>query len=144
MKKTFMRIISLVVILSMCVPFAALADEYDLAQGDIVITGGESGQTVNQGDIHVDKPDPAPVVSSSATTSNTITVDGTGGSASVTIDNVSIDTGSSGDAGITTSGDATIIVEGDNTVKSEGTARKSTRLDTISSQVLLFYVGMMP
>lgn len=126
-----MRIISLVVILSMCVPFAALADEYDLAQGDIVITGGESGQTVNQGDIHVDKPDPAPVVSSSATTSNTITMDGTGGSASVTIDNVSIDnvsidTGSSGDAGITTSGDATIIVEGDNTVKSEGTARKGT------------------
>lgn len=132
MKKAVIRMISMALVAAMCVPFAAYAAEYDLSAGSVTVTGGaEGGQTVTHGS-NAAVADNTPVITqSSATTSNTITVDGSAGSASVTIQDVNIDTGSDAPA-ISTSGDATIIVSGDNSVQSDGAAIDADGSLTIS------------
>lgn len=131
MKQTAFRFIALILAMAMIIPYTAMAAEYDLSAGSITVTGGNDSQTVTHGE-SAPVADNAPVITqSSAVTNNTITLDGTAADVNVTIQDVNIDTGSSGEAGITTSGDVTIYVDGDNTVTSENTAIDAIGVVTI-------------
>ena len=59
-------------VMSMNLPMTTYAADWYLEKGPITVDAGDSGQTVTQGSTST--PDEAPVITSSAETSNTITI----------------------------------------------------------------------
>ena len=123
MKKIMTRLLSLV-LLGTFIPSYVLAADWDLDKGSITVSATVESQTVSQagGASAVDN---NPVItSSSGTTNNTVTITAEkNATANVTLENVNIDTGTSGGAAITTSGDGNVNIElnGTNTVQSGNT-----------------------
>ncbi len=123
--------LALALLLAVSLPVSALAGEWFIDDGDIIINATENGQTVKQGDNDAEADD-APVIKqrdSSTSTSNTITIDADeNATASVTLDGVNIvidDTWEHQEtAGICTTGngDVSIELDGKNSVKSAGYA----------------------
>ena len=120
MKKIMTRLLSLV-LLGTFIPSFVLAADWDLDKGDITVSATAESQTVSQagGSPTVDN---NPVItSSSGTTNNTVTITAEkNATANVTLENVNIDTGTTGGAAITTSGEGNVNIEldGTNRVKS--------------------------
>ena len=123
MKKIMTRLLSLV-LLGTFIPSFVLAETWDLGKGDITVTATETSQTVSQVNGET-KDDPDPVItSSSGKTNNTVTITAEkNATANVTLENVNIDTGTTGGAAITTSGEGNVNIElnGTNTVQSGNT-----------------------
>ena len=123
MKKIMTRLLSLV-LLGTFIPSFVLADNWDLDKGDITVSATVESQTVSQagGSSTVDN---NPVItSSSGKTNNTVTITAEkNATANVTLENVNIDTGTTGGAAITTSGEGNVNIElnGTNTVQSGNT-----------------------
>ena len=123
MKKIMTRLLSLV-LLGTFIPSFVLADNWDLDKGDITVSATVESQTVSQagGSPTVDH---NPVItSSSGKTNNTVTITAEkNATANVTLENVNIDTGTRGEAAITTSGEGNVNIElnGTNTVQSGNT-----------------------
>lgn len=112
--------LALALLLAVSLPVSALAGEWFIDDGDIIISATENGQTVKQGDKDaVD--DDAPVIkqrNSSTATDKTIKIETTGGAtADVTIENVNISSG--GDAIDVGSSSANITLKRDNKLFSE-------------------------
>ena len=122
MKKIMTRLLSLV-LLGTFIPSFVLAADWDLDKGDITVSATAESQTVSQagGSPTVDH---NPVITSSGTTNNTVTITAEkNATANVTLENVNIDTGTTGGAAITTSGEGNVNIElnGTNTVQSGNT-----------------------
>lgn len=116
--------LALALLLAVSLPVSALAGEWFIDDGDIIISATENGQTVSQG--NTTEADVAPVIKqrdSSNSTDKVIKViaekDAT---ANVTLGGVNIDASSRGNntAGIRTTGDGNVTIEldGNNSVKS--------------------------
>ena len=128
MKKIITRLLSLV-LLGAFIPGFVLADSWYLEDGDITVNATETSQIVSQGG--TSKPDSNPIISTRApgssetgATNNTVTITAEkNATANVTLENVNIDTGTSGGAAITTSGEGNVNIEldGTNTVQSGNT-----------------------
>ena len=123
MKKIMTRLLSLV-LLGTFIPSFVLAADWNLDKGDITVSATAENQTVSQagGSPTVDH---NPVItSSSGKTNNTVTITAEkNATANVTLENVNIDTGTTGGAAITTSGEGNVNIElnGTNTVQSGNT-----------------------
>ena len=122
MKKIMTRLLSLV-LLGTFIPSFVLAADWDLDNGSITVSATAESQTVSQagGSPTVDN---NPVITSSGTTNNTVTITAEkNATANVTLENVNIDTGTTGGAAITTSGEGNVNIEldGTNTVQSGNT-----------------------
>ena len=123
MKKIMTRLLSLV-LLGTFIPSFVLAADWDLDKGSITVSATVENQTVSQagGSPTVDN---NPVItSSSGTTGNTVTITAEkNATANVTLENVNIDTRTTGEAAITTSGEGNVNIEldGTNTVQSGNT-----------------------
>ena len=115
MKKIMTRLLSLV-LLGTFIPSYVLAADWDLDKGSITVSATVESQTVSQagGASAVDN---NPVItSSSGTTNNTVTITAEkNATAKVTLENVNIDTGTTGGAAITTSGEGNVNIELDGT-----------------------------
>ena len=102
----------------LCVVISALmfvtmfAGEYDLVDGDVSVNAGETEQTVTQGG-GTPVQDSAPVITSSAETSNTVTIASSGdATAQVTIQNAEINTsGPESAVTVTTGSSAEITIQ---------------------------------
>lgn len=133
----------LCVMLSALMFFTMFAGDWNLADGDIFINASEAGQTVTQG-TNAPVADSAPVISSSAETSNKVTISGSGdataqvaiqdavittsgtesaitvtagSNAEITIKNVDISTDGNANAiDIAENSDAAIVVDGANNI----------------------------
>ena len=112
--------LALALLLAVSLPVSALAGEWFIDDGDIIISATENGQTVKQGDKDAVE-DAAPVIkqkNSSTATDKTIKIETTGdATADVTIENVNIS--SDGDAIDVGSSSANITLKGDNKIFSE-------------------------
>ncbi len=115
------------------VPISAIAAEWYLEDGAIVINATTTGQTVTQG-AKTDSDD-APVITQNnpgTPTSNTITINAeSGAAANVTINNVNIDVSKTGDYDYEIDGDAAISVtgSGDVTIEMDGTNKAASGYD---------------
>lgn len=112
--------LALALLLAVSLPVSALAGEWFIDDGDIIINATENGQTVKQGNKDaVD--DDAPVIkqrNGSTATDKTIKIETTGdAAANVTIEDVNIRSG--GDAIDVGSSSADITLEGENKIFSE-------------------------
>ena len=111
MKKIMTRLLSLV-LLGTFIPSYVLAADWNLDKGDITVSATAESQTVSQagGSPTVDH---NPVItSSSGKTNNTVTITAEkNATANVTLENVNIDTGTTGGAAITTSGEGNVNIE---------------------------------
>ena len=111
--------LALALLLAVSLPVSALAGEWFIDDGDIIISATENGQTVSQGT--TTEADAAPVIkqrNGSTATDKTIKIETTGGAtADVTIENVNISSG--GDAIDVGSSSADITLEGENKIFSE-------------------------
>ena len=112
--------LALALLLAVSLPVSALAGEWFIDDGDIIISATENGQTVSQGT--TTEADDAPVIkqkNSETTTDKTIKIETTGdATADVTIEKVNIK--SSGDAiDVVGSSRANITLKGDNKLFSE-------------------------
>ena len=111
MKKIMTRLLSLV-LLGTFIPSYVLAADWNLDKGDITVSATVESQTVSQagGSPTVDH---NPVItSSSGKTNNTVTITAEkNATANVTLENVNIDTGTTGGAAITTSGEGNVNIE---------------------------------
>lgn len=111
--------LALALLLAVSLPVSALAGEWFIDDGDIIISATENGQTVSQG--NTTEADDAPVIkqkNSETTTDKTIKIETTGGAtADVTIENVNISSG--GDAIDVGSSSANITLKGKNKLFSE-------------------------
>ena len=120
MKKLMTRLLSLV-LLGAFIPSFALAQEWDLNNGNIIVNAVPgTEQTVSQAG-STPTVDNNPVITSSGTTINTVTITAAENvTANVTLENVDIDTSATGKAAITTSGQGNVNIEldGTNTVQS--------------------------
>lgn len=107
--------LALALLLAVSLPVSALAEEWFIDDGNIIISATENGQTVKQGDKDAVE-DAAPVIkqkNSSTATDKTIKIETTGdATADVTIENVNIK--SSGDAIDVGSSSADITLKGSN------------------------------
>ena len=124
MKKLTTRLLSLV-LLGAFIPNFVLAKDWDLKDGSITVNATpDTAQTVTQG-TGTPTEDTNPVItSSSGTTGNTVTITAEkNATANVTLENVNIDTSTTGRAAITTSGEGNVNIElnGTNTVQSGNT-----------------------
>ena len=123
MKKITTRLLSLV-LLGAFIPSFALAQEWDLNNGNIIVNAVPgTEQTVSQAG-STPTVDNNPVITSSGTTINTVTITAAeNATANVTLENVDIDTSATGKAAITTSGQGNVNIElnGTNTVQSGNT-----------------------
>ena len=118
---------TLALLLVVSMPLAALAEEYDLANGSISVNAKEDGQYVTQDNGVQDHKEEAEtgitqtITEEAPSTTNTITITAEQNTtAQVTIQDVNIDTTSTGGAAITVegSGDVVIELDGSNTVHS--------------------------
>ena len=122
MKKIMTRLLSLV-LLGTFIPSYVLAADWNLDNGDITVSATVESQTVSQagGSPTVDS---NPVITSNGKTNNTVTITAEkNATANVTLENVNIDTGTTGEAAITTSGEGNVNIElnGTNRVQSGNT-----------------------
>jgi len=123
MKKKTQRTVSISVVLLMLLllPVQAFAEEYNIANGNITVTAGSSGQSVSQGSgPGVLQTTPTVITGSSDTKTVTITAE-TGYTAEVTLKDVNIDRSDTSDAAaLLTGGDGNVNIEldGDNTLQS--------------------------
>ena len=114
MKKIMTRLLSLV-LLGTFIPSFVLAADWDLDKGDITVSATVESQTVSQAG-GASTVDPNPVITSSGTTNNTVTITAEkNATANVTLENVDIDTSATGKAAITTSGQGNVNIELDGT-----------------------------
>ena len=116
LKQFLSGILALLFVVSL--PVSALAAEWDIGKGDIIVNAGSGGQTVTQGS-QVNVSDSAPVITGTST-ENTVTIraekDQT---ANVTLSGANIDVSSKGKAAVTTTGEGNVSIElnGENTLR---------------------------
>ena len=106
------RIVStlLALLLFAGLPVSALADTWDISNGDITVNAESGGQTVRQGG-GAAVPDSAPVITGTSKENNvTINAD-SGQTASVTLSGVNIDVRDKGKAAVSTTGEGNVSIE---------------------------------
>ena len=115
------RIVSaaLALLLTAGIPMAALAEEYDLANGNITVSANDSGQYVSQvGGVANEKQTTETVIKqadNTAATGNTITVETSGGAkAELTIEDLNVSSGDTSAIDVKGSSEAEITLKGDN------------------------------
>lgn len=115
------RIVSaaLALLLSAGIPMAALAEEYDLANGNIIVSANDSGQYVSQeGGVTNEKQTTETVIKqadNTAATGNTITIETSGGAkAELTIEDLNVSSGNTSAIDVNGSSEAEITLKGDN------------------------------
>lgn len=120
------RIVSaaLALLLSAGIPMAALAEEYDLANGNIIVSADDSGQYVSQeGGVANEKQTTETVIKqadNTAATGNTITVETSGGAkAELTIEDLNVSSGDTSAIDVKGSSEAEITLKGDNKLETE-------------------------
>lgn len=112
----------LCVMLSALMFFTMFAGDWNLADGDIFITAGDAGQTVTQG-TNAPVADSAPVISSSAETSNKVIVSSNGDTtAQVTIQDAVITASGTGSAITVTAGSSAEITIKNVDISTDGNA----------------------
>ena len=120
------RIVSaaLALLLTAGMPMAALAEEYDLANGNITVKADNSGQYVSQEDgVTNEKQTTETVIKqadNTADTGNTITVETSGGAkAELTIEDLNVRSGNTSAIDVKGSSEAEITLKGDNKLETE-------------------------
>lgn len=120
------RIVSaaLALLLSAGIPMAALAEEYDLANGNIIVSANDSGQYVSQeGGVANEKQTTETVIKqadNTAATGNTITVETSGGAkAELTIEDLNVSSGDTSAIDVKGSSEAEITLKGDNKLETD-------------------------
>ena len=120
------RIVSaaLALLLTAGIPMAALAEEYDLANGNITVSADNSGQYVSQeGGVTNEKQTTETVIKqadNTAATGNTITVETSDGAkAELTIEDLNVSSGNTSAIDVKGSSEAEITLKGDNKLKTE-------------------------
>ena len=115
------RIVSaaLALLLTAGMPMAALAEEYDLANGNITVSADNSGQYVSQeGGVTNEKQTTETVIKqadNTAATGNTITIETSGGAkAELTIEDLNVSSGNTSAIDVKDSSEAEITLKGDN------------------------------
>ena len=120
------RIVSaaLALLLTAGIPMAALAEEYDLANGNITVKADNSGQYVSQeGGVTNEKQTTETVIKqadNTADTGNTITIETSGGAkAELTIEDLNVSSGNTSAIDVKGSSEAEITLKGDNKLKTD-------------------------
>lgn len=120
------RIVSaaLALLLTAGIPMAALAEEYDLANGNITVKADNSGQYVSQeGGVTNEKQTTETVIKqadNTADTGNTITVETSGGAkAELTIEDLNVKSGNTSAIDVKGSSEAEITLKGDNKLETD-------------------------
>lgn len=120
------RIVSaaLALLLTAGIPMAALAEEYDLANGNITVSANNSGQYVSQvGGVTNEKQTTETVIKqadNTADTGNTITVETSGGAkAELTIEDLNVRSGNTSAIDVKGSSEAEITLKGDNKLETD-------------------------
>ena len=120
------RIVSaaLALLLTAGIPMAALAEEYDLANGNITVSADNSGQYVSQeGGVTNEKQTTETVIKqadNTADTGNTITVETSGGAkAELTIEDLNVSSVNTSAIDVKGSSEAEITLKGDNKLKTD-------------------------
>ena len=120
------RIVSaaLALLLTAGIPMAALAEEYDLANGNITVSADNSGQYVSQeGGVTNEKQTTETVIKqadNTAATGNTITIETTGGAkAELTIEDLNVRSGNTSAIDVKGSSEAEITLKGDNKLETD-------------------------
>lgn len=120
------RIVSaaLALLLTAGIPMAALAEEYDLANGNITVKADNSGQYVSQeGGVTNEKQTTETVIKqadNTAATGNTITVETSGGAkAELTIEDLNVSSGDTSAIDVKGSSEAEITLKGDNKLETD-------------------------
>lgn len=115
------RIVSaaLALLLAAGMPMAALAEEYDLANGNITVSADNSGQYVSQeGGVTNEKQTTETVIKqadNTTATGNTITIETSGGAkAELTIEDLNVSSGNTSAIDVKGSSEAEITLKGDN------------------------------
>ena len=119
MKKIMTRLLSLV-LLGAFIPSFVLANKWYLDVGDIIVEAKDNTQTVIQEGV-APTVDDNPIITNNGKTENTVIINAeANATANVTLENVNIDTSTTGRAAITTSGQGNVNIEldGTNTVQS--------------------------
>lgn len=120
------RIVSaaLALLLTAGIPMAALAEEYDLANGNITVSADNSGQYVSQeGGVAKEKQTTETVIKqadNTAATGNTITIETSGGAkAELTIEDLNVSSGNTSAIDVKGSSEAEITLKGDNKLETD-------------------------
>lgn len=119
------RIVSaaLALLLTAGIPMAALAEEYDLANGNITVKADNSGQYVSQEGVTNEKQTTETVIKqadNTAATGNTITVETSGGAkAELTIEDLNVSSGNTSAIDVKGSSEAEITLKGDNKLETD-------------------------
>ena len=120
------RIVSaaLALLLTAGMPMAALAEEYDLANGNITVKADNSGQYVSQeGGVRNEKQTTETVIKqadNTAATGNTITIETSGGAkAELTIEDLNVSSGNTSAIDVKGSSEAEITLKGDNKLETD-------------------------
>lgn len=120
------RIVSaaLALLLTAGIPMAALAEEYDLANGNITVSADNSGQYVSQmGGVTNEKQTTETVIKqadNTAATGNTITVETSGGAkAELTIEDLNVSSGNTSAIDVKGSSEAEITLKGGNKLETD-------------------------
>ena len=120
------RIVSaaLALLLAAGMPMAALAEEYDLANGNITVSADDSGQYVSQeGGVTNEKQTTETVIKqadNTAATGNTITIETSGGAkAELTIEDLNVSSGNTSAIDVKGSSEAEITLKGDNKLETD-------------------------
>ena len=120
------RIVSaaLALLLTAGMPMAALAEEYDLANGNITVSADNSGQYVSQeGGVTNEKQTTETVIKqadNTAATGNTITVETSGGAkAELTIEDLNVSSRNTSAIDVKGSSEAEITLKGDNNLETD-------------------------
>lgn len=120
------RIVSaaLALLLTAGIPMAALAEEYDLANGNIIVKADDSGQYVSQeGGVTKEKQTTETVIKqadNTAATGNTITIETSGGAkAELTIEDLNVSSVNTSAIDVKGSSEAEITLKGDNKLETD-------------------------
>ena len=120
------RIVSaaLALLLTAGLPMAALAEEYDLANGNITVSADDSGQFVSQeGGVTKEKQTTETVIKqadNTTATGNTITIQTSGGAkAELTIEDLNVSSDNTSAIDVKGSSEAEITLKGDNKLKTD-------------------------
>lgn len=120
------RIVSaaLALLLTAGIPMAALAEEYDLANGNITVKADNSGQYVSQEGVVTNEKQTTETVikqaDNTADTGNTITVETSGGAkAELTIEDLNVRSGNTSAIDVKGSSEAEITLKGDNKLETD-------------------------